>query len=88
VLTDIIDKSSNSLTRLFRNDKDTMIEQTTFYDDKALAQNQRIRDSGMLHNGVSRLHDKDGSDYRAVISCPSVDQWELFKKKIQRFMQT
>lgn len=52
---------------------------TTFYDDKDLEQNNRIRLSGMLDKAKLGLHENE--DMRAVISCPSNLQWSLFRKK-------
>ncbi len=52
---------------------------TTFNDDAALEQNERIRRSGMLDNGKLGLHDDE--DIRFVISVPSNLQWEMFKRK-------
>lgn len=54
---------------------------TTFHDDAALRQNERIRSSGMLEKGRLGLHDNE--DIRATISCPSVTQWNIFKKKFR-----
>ena len=51
---------------------------TVFEDDAALAKNRRIRDSGMLNKGQLGIH--DDADMRAVISCPSVEQWRLFQR--------
>lgn len=52
---------------------------TIFHDDEALNQNDRIRSSGMLEKGTLGLHENE--DYRAVISCPDMIQWTIFKKK-------
>jgi len=84
---DIVDYGSNSITRFFRNDKDTMLKQTTFYDDKALALNDKIRKSGILENHTSNIFDEHAHDTRALISCPSVEQWELFKKQEPEVMK-
>lgn len=51
---------------------------TEFYDKGTLTQNERIRRSGMLDKGSLGLH--DNADLRMTISCPSVTQWNYFKK--------
>lgn len=52
---------------------------TTFYDDESLNQNDRIRNSGMLDKAKLGVHQDE--DVRMAISCPSVVQWNTFKKK-------
>lgn len=52
---------------------------TTFFDDNSLEQNNKIRLSGMLEKAKLNLHENE--DIRAAISCPSVQQWNIFKKK-------
>ena len=53
--------------------------QTTYYDDEALARNDRIRNSGILDKAKLELHQNE--DIRGVISCPSVDQWNQFNSQ-------
>ncbi len=52
---------------------------TTFYDDKALEQNKKIRNSGMLDDSKLGLHLDE--DIRMAISIPSTLQWSIFCKK-------
>ena len=52
---------------------------TTFYDDASLARNERIRSSKILEKAKLSLHHNE--DIRAVISVPSVAQWNLFNKE-------
>ena len=74
---DIINVGANSVTRFYRNDSDTMLKDTTFYDDKSLDQNARIRSDGMLEKGTLGLH--DDASYRMVFSIPSVEQYNHWK---------
>ncbi len=53
--------------------------ETTFHDEKSLENNQKIKHSGMLKNHTLGLHDNE--DTRAVVSCPSTMQWNIFKSK-------
>ena len=57
--------------------------QTTHFDDAALARNERIRNSGILDKAKLQLH--QGEDIRGAISCPSVAQWNRFKKDNPEF---
>jgi len=77
-MQDVIDVGSNSVTRA-RSEDGLFYVHTVFNDDKALAQNRKIEGSGMLDKGKLGLHDDE--DIRMVISCPSTEQWMLFKKK-------
>ena len=74
---DIINVGANSITRFYRNDKETMLKDTTFYDDGSLDQNSRIRSDGMLEKGNLGLHDH--ANYRMVFSIPSVEQYNHYK---------
>ena len=73
----IIAVGSNSVTRATLDGKRLNVH-TTFEDDASLAQNRRIQDSGLLDKHRLGLH--DDADTRAVFSCPSVNQWNLFKR--------
>lgn len=56
-----------------------LYSQTTFVDDKTLAHNRKLRDTGFLDKGKLGLH--DDADIRLVISCPTSEQWVLFKNQ-------
>lgn len=73
----VVHVGTNSISRGIVEDG-TFNLQTTYYDDKSLNQNSRIRNSGVLNNSKLDLH--EGEDVRGVISCPSIEQWNLFKK--------
>jgi hypothetical protein len=77
-MSDVICYGSNSKT-IGKSEDGKFYVQTTFYDDAALHRNNDIRLSGMLNKGKLGLHDNE--DIRGVISCPSVEQWNIFKKK-------
>lgn len=62
-----------------------LFAKTTFHDDAALQRNKDIADSGMLEKGTLGIH--DDADFRAVISCPSVFQWNLFKRDYPDLME-
>lgn len=76
-MSEIITNTNEKRVRAKSEDGKFYVE-TIFMDDKALDQNSRIRNSGMLDKGKLGLHDNE--DIRAVISCPTVEQWNLFKK--------
>jgi len=75
---DVVDVVGNSVTRA-RSEAGKFYVEQTFYDDMSLEQNQRIRNSKMLERAKLGLHDNE--DIRGVISCPSTEQWMIFKKK-------
>jgi len=69
---------TNSIQREGWEDGEYYCE-TTFHDKKALEQNNKIRNSGMLDKGALGLH--DNADIRMAISCPDTLQWSIFCKK-------
>ena len=77
-MSELIDTQPGIVTR-GKTEDGKFYTETTFFDDESLAQNRRIADSGMLDGGKLGLHDDE--DIRFVLSCPSVEQWNLFKKK-------
>ncbi len=77
-MSEIVDASSQHKT-LVKTEDGKLYAQTTYYDDVALEQNNKIRLSGMLEKGKLGLHDDE--DIRYVISVPSSMQWQLFKTK-------
>jgi hypothetical protein len=77
-MSDVIEHTRSTLTRV-RTNGDQLLVHRTFFDDANLDQNSRIRNSGMLDKAKLGLHDNE--DVRAVVSCPSVEQWNLFKRK-------
>ena len=79
-MRDIIHTGTNSISRLITEGDKGYIH-TIFNDKKSLDQNSRIRNAGLLDRGTFDLH--DNADVRMVFSCPSPEQWNLFKKKNQ-----
>ena len=69
---------SGHKTRLITQD-DTLFVHTVFDDDEALKRTKALRDSELLNRSKLSIH--DGADNRFVFSCPSVFQWNLWKKK-------
>jgi len=69
---------TNAIQREGWEDGDYWCE-TTFYDEKSLEQNQKIKNSGMLHKGKLGLF--DNADIRMAISIPSTMQFSIFRKK-------
>ena len=76
--SDVFDVGSNSLTQ-GRSENGLFHVHTRYFDDVALQRNRDIAASGMLERSKLGLHDNE--DMRGVISCPSVEQWNQFKKK-------
>ena len=76
--SDVVAVGSNSITQA-RSEDGLFYVHTEYYDDVALERNKQIASSGMLANMKLGLHDDE--DVRMVISCPSTDQWILFKRK-------
>ncbi len=74
----VIELNDQYLTTAIVED-DKLFVHTTNFDDRALDQNERIRSSGILDKGKLGLHGDE--DIRMAISCPSVVQWNTFKKK-------
>jgi len=77
VLNNIIDVGGNSVTR-GKSEDGKCYTQTTFYDDKALAQSRKLADTGLLDKAQLGLH--DDADIRMMISVPSTEQWLLFQR--------
>jgi len=75
---DITHVGTNSIQRAVVEDG-TMYFNTTYYDDASLQRNADIRKAGFLDKGKLGLHENE--DIRLAISCPSVEQWNLCKKK-------
>ena len=73
----ILDVGPNQVQRTAIED-DRFYVRTTFFDDAALARNNQIRNAGMLDKGKLGLHENE--DIRIAISCPSTEQWMLFKR--------
>lgn len=77
-MSEIIGSGSNSVID-GRSEDGKFFVRETFYDDKALEKNHRLKLSGVFQKPTLGLH--DDADTRAMISCPSAGQWEVFKKK-------
>jgi hypothetical protein len=77
-MKNVIDVGSNSVTTA-QLDGNKLYVHTKFYDDLALAKNRKIQNSGALDKAKLGLHDDE--DIRLVVSCPSHEQWSLFKRK-------
>lgn len=76
-LVDIEQSGNVPIFQRVKREGGKLYHQTTFHDDKTLAHNRRLADSGFLDKSELGLH--DDADIRMVISCPSVEQWTLFK---------
>jgi len=66
------------VTRVAREDG-KLYHKTTFHDDATLAHNRKVADAGLIDNMALGLH--DDADVRMVISCPTPEQWNIFKKE-------
>lgn len=51
---------------------------TKFHDDAALEKVKRLRDEHVLAKATLGVH--DDADMRMIISCPSIVQWNYFKR--------
>ena len=77
-MNDLIHIGTNSKSRVITQG-DTLYVHSIYDDKQSLDQNSRIRNSGMMDNGQLSLH--NDADIRMSISCPSVEQWTVFKRK-------
>ena len=75
---DITHVGTNSIQRAVVEDG-TMFFKTTYYDDAALQRNDDLRKANVLDRGKLGLHGNE--DIRMTVSCPSLEQWNLFKKR-------
>lgn len=75
---DIIHVGENSIARA-RSEDGKFYVHTTFYDDKSLDRNAQLRNNRAIEKMKLSLH--EGEDVRGIVSCPSVEQWNLFKKQ-------
>jgi hypothetical protein len=57
---------------------DKLFIQATYFDDVALERNKQIRNAGFLDKGKLGLHENE--DIRLAVSCPSVEQWNRFRR--------
>ena len=74
----ILDIGSNSVCKTHLQD-DKLYIHTHFQDDPALERTKQLRNSQAFDKAKLGLHENE--DMRAMISCPSVEQWLIFKKK-------
>ena len=77
-MSEVVEHNKQYKTRV-KTEDGKLYAHTIFNDDQSLEQNNKIRLSGMLDRAKLNLHDNE--DIRAAISCPSVFQWSIFKKK-------
>ena len=75
----IVGRGSNSVTQYTRINDDQVVEHTRFFNDDALKQNARIRESDLMDKHQLGLH--DNADTRAAFSFPSIEEYNLFKIK-------
>ena len=75
---EVLDVGSNSIERALAEDGKLWIH-TTYHDDAALERNKQIRSAKLMEKAKLSLHEDE--DVRMVVSCPSVSQWNLFKKQ-------
>ena len=75
---DVTHVGTNSIQRAVTEDGKLHFH-TTYHDDSSLQRNDDIRKAGFLDKGKLGLHENE--DIRLVVSCPSVGQWNLFKKR-------
>lgn len=76
-LDNIADVSGITVTRMGHEDGKLCVHRT-FHDDYALEKAKRLRESNIMAKAKLSLHDNE--DIRFAISCPSTEQWILFKR--------
>lgn len=77
-MSNIIHQGSISTSQYIEEDGKGYVK-TTFNDKHALDKNARLRSMDAFNRSKLDLH--DGEDVRMSISCPSAEQWALFRKQ-------
>jgi hypothetical protein len=75
--SEIIDRGSNSLTRVGVEGDDFIVHRR-FFDDGALDTNRKIRNE--IEHAKMKLGLHDNADVLGSFSVPSLDQWNLYRK--------
>ena len=74
---DVVHRGTNSVATAHLDDNKLYVH-TEYFDDAALERNRQLRNAGILDKGKLGLHENE--DIRMAFSCPSLEQWNRFKK--------
>ena len=72
-----VSRPANNIEKIAFEDGTLYVHQT-YYDDASLERNKQIRNSAIMDKLKLGLHENE--DVRMAISCPSLMQWNRFKK--------